>query len=131
MAETTNAPMDGGDEEGIRLARRRTLDGEVVLCCPDGHGEVALRCRDVSVSGLFVYSWACAQPGNEFVCRLTMSDGEVVEALGRVSRVVLDEEQPSQSGMGIRFTRLAREARERLVAFTTPPRANLVLAALG
>lgn len=118
------------EEEGIRLARRRQLDADVVLADPDGHGEVSLRCRDISVSGLFVYSSACVRPGSEFVCRLAVNDGEV-EAVGRVSRVVLDAEEPAQSGMGIRFTSLAREAREALLAFTRPPSADQLLAALG
>ena len=108
------------EEEGIRLARRRKVDADVVLSDPEGHGEVTLPCRDVSVSGLFVYSSACVRPGSEFICRVPMADGTVVEAAGMVSRIVLDDDVPSRSGMGIQFTRLAREARERILAFTLP-----------
>ena len=115
------------EEEGIRLARRRRLDAEVVLSDPEGHGEVSLPCRDVSVTGLFVYSSACVRLGSEFICRVPMIDGTVVEAAGTVSRVVLNDEEPGRSGMGIRFTELAREARERILAFTLPGEAAFAL----
>ena len=108
------------EEEGIRLARRRRLEADVVLLDPEGFGEVSLPCRDVSVSGLFVYSSACVRPGSEFICRVPMDDGSVIEAAGTVSRVVLNDEEPTRSGMGIRFTQLAREARDRILAFTIP-----------
>ncbi len=123
--------LEESEEEGIRLARRRPVDTAIVLSDPDGHGEVALRSRDVSVSGLFVYSSACVRPGSEFVCRFQVGGGATVEALGRVSRIVLNADRPAASGMGIEFTRLAREARDRLVAFTTPPHGDVMLAALG
>lgn len=109
------------EEEGIRLARRRRLETDVVLSDPHGFGEVALPCRDVSVTGLFVYSTACVRPGSEFICRVPMDDGSVIEASGTVSRVVLNDEEPARSGMGIRFTELAREARDRILTFTRSP----------
>jgi hypothetical protein len=115
------------EEEGIRLARRQKLDTEVVLSDPDGHGEVTLPCCDVSVSGVFVYSSVCVRPGSEFICKVPMDDGSVVEASGTVSRVVLNEDEPSRSGMGIRFTRLAREARERILEFTLPRESALTV----
>ena len=108
------------EEEGIRLARRRALDAAVTLRDPDGCGELTLPCRDVSVNGLFVYSSAHVPPGSEFLCRVPMDDGSFIEAAGQVSRVVLDDEEPARSGMGIRFTRLAREAREKILAYTIP-----------
>ncbi|MFT6399687.1 MAG: hypothetical protein ACJAYU_004456 [Bradymonadia bacterium] len=115
------------EEEGIRLARRRRLEAEIVLLDPDGFGAVALPCRDVSVTGLFVYSSACVRPGSEFICRVPMDDGSIIEAAGTVSRVVLNEEEPTRSGMGIRFTQLAREARDRILAFTLPPEGALAI----
>ena len=115
------------EEEGIRLARRRRLEAAVTLRDPEGHGELSLPCRDVSVSGLFVYSSACVRPGSEFLCRVPMDDGSVIEAAGTVSRVVLDDETPERSGMGIRFTRLAREAREKILAYTLPAEAAVAI----
>jgi hypothetical protein len=113
------ATMD--NEDGIRLARRRKYGAEIVLADPAGHGEVRLVCRDVSVSGLFVYAPACVEPGSEFVCRFTVDEGAPVEVRGAVSRVLLDHAEPARSGMGIRFVELAREARERIVRFTASP----------
>ena len=131
MADANVTVLSETTDEGIRLARRRRLEAEVILSDPEGNGEVALPCRDISVSGMFVYSSACVRPGSEFICRLTMQDGATVEALGRVSRVVLDQAQPARSGMGIRFTQLARDARDRLLSFTMPPDAASVLAAFA
>ena len=63
------------NEEGIRLARRRAWNDDIILRDPDGHGEVRLRARDVSVAGVFVYSPAAATPGMEFICSLPTHDG--------------------------------------------------------
>ncbi len=117
------------DDEGIRLARRRKVETDVVLRDPEGHGEVSLRCRDISVNGMFVYSSACVSPGSEFIFCMMM-DGGLVEAAGRVSRVVLDDDAPAESGMGSQFLHLAREARERLLRFTSPT-PEIVVAALA
>ena len=131
MSQATVTDLGENEEEGIRLARRRKLDGDVRLADPEGFGEVLLPCKDVSVTGLFVYSSACVRPGSEFICHVPLADGTIVEATGRVSRVVLDQERPAKSGMGIRFTRLARDARERLLSFTMPPSPANVLASLA
>ncbi len=127
FAMSTAVPADAMDDR-IRLARRRRLETEVTLRDPEGFGSVAFPCRDISVTGVFVYSTACVQTGSEFICEVAMEDGEVVEVVGHVSRVVLDAEMPERSGMGIEFTKLAREARERLVAFTARSLAPAALA---
>ena len=105
------------NEEGIRLARRRAWNDDIILRDPDGHGEVRLRARDVSVAGVFVYSPAAATPGMEFICSLPTHDG-VLEARGRVTRVEFDQREPARTGMGIAFTSLHRDSRDWLLQYT-------------
>lgn len=104
-------------EEGIRLARRRTLDADMILRDPDGHGEVLLPCHNVSVTGALVAAPIAVSPGSEFICDLHIA-GEPVQMRGRVARVC--DHGAGMVGLGIQFTDLAREAHERLVAFTLP-----------
>jgi hypothetical protein len=104
-------------EEGIRLARRRTLDAEITLRDPDGHGEVLLPCHNLSVTGALVAAPIAVSPGSEFICDLHIA-GEPVQVRGRVARVC--DHGAGTVGLGIQFTDLAREAHERLVAFTLP-----------
>ncbi|MCB9506211.1 MAG: PilZ domain-containing protein [Myxococcales bacterium] len=106
--------LDPTQSDRIRLARRRSVETDIVLRDPEGYGEVKLRCRDVSVTGVFVRSLACVAPGVEFDCVIPLDDHGVVEARGRVTRVAMDTRE---AGMGIEFTTLCREARERLLAF--------------
>ncbi|MFT6630035.1 MAG: hypothetical protein ACJA1R_003318, partial [Flavobacteriales bacterium] len=68
-------------EEGIRLARRRVLEADVVLRDPEGRGSVSVRCRDLSLTGLFVYTPAFVPEGSEFVCEISV-DGTAVAARG-------------------------------------------------
>lgn len=122
QTDTQSPPPSSGsgapnDEEGIRLARRREWNDDVILRDPDGHGEVRLRGRDVSVAGLFVYSPAAVPEGMEFICALPTNDG-LVEARGRVARVELDADDPASTGLGIAFTELHRESRDWILAYT-------------
>lgn len=105
-------------EDGIRLARRRPLATQVVLRDLDGHGTVTLPGCDVSVTGLLVEAPISVSVGSEFVFELEV-DGAPVAARGRVTRVAEDRDRAV--GLGVQFVELAREARERLLAFTTPP----------
>lgn len=105
-------------DDAIRTARRHPIAAEVILRDPDGHGEVALPCRDISATGIFVYSSACVGLGSEFVCRVPLDGDQHIEALGRVSRVVLDEEEPGRSGMGIHFDQAIPTLNERLAPQT-------------
>lgn len=110
-----NAPLE---EEGIRLARRRVLASDVVLHDLEGHGTVTLPALDVSVTGLLVEAPLSVSVGSEFLFELEV-DGAPVRARGRIARIT--DEHTSRVGLGVQFVELAREARERLLAFTTPP----------
>ena len=120
MARAGVTLLTESDEEGIRSARRRRLEDEVILVDPEGCGVAALRGRDVSANGMFVYTPAGVPIGCEFVCQLSLDSASTVEVRGRVSRVVLDHDTPSRSGMGLRFTEITDAARSHLMAFTRP-----------
>jgi Tfp pilus assembly protein PilZ len=83
-------------------------------------GGVRLDTADASEGGVFLRSDLLFEVGELLELAITLPGGSVIEATGRVVRVVRRREQDAVPGMGIEFTRLAMSDRRAIAENLAP-----------